>query len=235
MRTWWIPASALTLLLAGLWMAPHRGLRSAGAEPRATAHLKREPSKPPPKLPDPLNATPVGSGDPSAASGAAVLGIEFGGDEAEADLAETIESNQPALPASETEAARPALELGMRGVLPAILRCYEQALSRDPSLAGVLNLQLTLAPKEGSKWAMIEDAVVEENDLKSPLFEQCVLIAVSALRMEKPAGRLYVSYPLHLSPGRDRAGNHAGSGVSAAIGNETEAETSSDPPFDSDD
>lgn len=235
MRTWWITATALTLLLAGLWLAPQRGLRSAGAEPRTQAHLDRESAQPSPQPVHPAQPAPMAPSDSSTTAGPAVLGIEFGGDEAEADLAETVESTQPALSAAETEAARPGLELAMRGVLPAILRCYEQALSRDPALRGQINLQLTLAPQEGSKWAMIEDAIVEENDLKSPLFEQCVLVAVSGLRMEKPAGRLYVSYPLQLAPGSDKAGSQAVSGAAAALGDETEAEASSDPPFDSDD
>ena len=104
---------------------------------------------------------------------------------------------------AEAATAKKNLEWAMRGLLPEINGCYKQALTRDPALRGDLNIEMTLAPATDSSWAKVEDAVIADNALQSPLLEQCVLLAVAKLRMQKPVGRLYITYPLHLQPGGD--------------------------------
>lgn len=202
MRNYWLMCGALALLVLGLSLAPLRLMRRARAaqpapSPVATQPVeKSEPVAPVPAPPMAKAESPV----------PAPMLIDFGGDEAEADAEaeETVQGNEPPpLSASDAETAKKSLEWAMRGLLPEINGCYKQALTRDPKLRGELSIEMTLAPSRESKWATVEDAVIADNALQSPLLEQCVLIAVSKLRMEKPAGRLYITYPLHLQPGED--------------------------------
>ncbi|HNN92072.1 hypothetical protein [Haliangium sp. UPWRP_2] len=203
MRNYWLTCGALALLAIALFVAPLRLMRRARAaqpipavtQPVAPPVPVREPPASPVSIPTPA---------PAAASAPAPLLIDFGGDEAEADAEETVQGNEPP-PLSEADAAtaKKNLEWAMRGLLPEINGCYKQALTRDPALRGDLNIEMTLVPASDSSWAKVEDAVIADNALQSPLLEQCVLLAVTKLRMQKPAGRLYITYPLHLQPGGD--------------------------------
>jgi hypothetical protein len=204
MRNYWLTCGALALLLIGLFLAPLRIMRRARAAaptPAVTEPIAA-PFAPPVAV-RPAAAPSAPPAGPSENPGAPLV-IDFGGDEAEADAEEAVQGNEPPpLTAKEADAAKKNLDWAMRGLLPEINGCYKQALSRDPKLRGDLNIEMTLAPGRDGKWATVEDAVIADNDLQAPLLEQCVLIAVSKLRMEKPAGRLYITYPLHLQPVED--------------------------------
>lgn len=201
MRNYWLTCGALALLSMALFVAPLRLMRRARAA-QPTPAVTQPVASPVPVREPPQR--PVATPTPAPTPAPAPLLIDFGGDEAEADAEETVQGNEPP-PLSEAEAAtaKKNLEWAMRGLLPEINGCYKQALTRDPALRGDLNIEMTLAPATDSSWAKVEDAVIADNALQSPLLEQCVLLAVAKLRMQKPAGRLYITYPLHLQPGGD--------------------------------
>lgn len=201
MRNYWLTCGALALLAIALFVAPLRLMRRARAAQPTPAVT--QPVAPPVPVREPP-PSPVATSTPAPTPTPAPLLIDFGGDEAETDAEETVQGNEPP-PLSEAEAAtaKKNLEWAMRGLLPEINGCYKQALTRDPALRGDLNIEMTLAPASDSSWAKVEDAVIADNALQSPLLEQCVLLAVAKLRMQKPAGRLYITYPLHLQPGGD--------------------------------
>ncbi len=207
MRNYWLTCTALALLVVGLLLAPLRLMRRARAQAPQQVVTKEAP--PPSSSVEPAARAAVAPPPRQPADRApAPLLIDFGGDEAEAEAEEVVQGNEPPpLSAKEAEAAKKNLEWAMRGLLPEINGCYQQALTRDPKLRGELAIEMTLAPAGLSKWAVVEDAVIADNNLQAPLLEQCLLIAVSKLRMERPAGRLYITYPLRLQPSADQPTN----------------------------
>lgn len=207
MRNYWLTCAALALLVVGLLLAPLRLMRRARAQAPQQVVTKEAP--PPSSSVEPAARAAVAPPPRQPADRApAPLLIDFGGDEAEAEAEEVVQGNEPPpLSAKEAEAAKKNLEWAMRGLLPEINGCYQQALTRDPKLRGELAIEMTLAPAGLSKWAVVEDAVIADNNLQAPLLEQCLLIAVSKLRMERPAGRLYITYPLRLQPSADQPTN----------------------------
>jgi hypothetical protein len=93
------------------------------------------------------------------------------------------------------------LETAVEAVVPALNRCYREALERDSTLRGDITIELTVSPKEGADHALIEDATVDAEEFQAPLFEQCLLQAVTALKLPRPTARQYISYPFTLDPG----------------------------------
>src|SRR6266508_4153606 len=75
--------------------------------------------------------------------------------------------------------------------------CYDQALAKQPTLAGRLVVQFTVAPM-GNVLA----AVVGSTTLGSPAVESCVVAAVKRWEFPKPegGGLVIVSYPFQLTP-----------------------------------
>jgi TonB family protein len=75
--------------------------------------------------------------------------------------------------------------------------CYQEALTRHPSLEGRLVTQFTIAPTGRVLAAMIESSTLKELSV-----EACVVNAVKRLEFPAPegGGLVMVSYPFTFSP-----------------------------------
>jgi TonB family protein len=90
-------------------------------------------------------------------------------------------------------------------VIPRIIRrhfdevksCYDQELSLDPTLAGRIDVQFTIAPS-----GQVSAASVRQSTLGNAYVESCVVAALRRWEFPKPLDHhpLNVGYPFILSP-----------------------------------
>ncbi|HEY5448436.1 MAG TPA: AgmX/PglI C-terminal domain-containing protein [Polyangia bacterium] len=75
--------------------------------------------------------------------------------------------------------------------------CYDQELSRQPALAGRIDVQFTIAPS-----GQISEASVRQSTLGNAYVESCIVAALRRWEFPKPLDHhpVIVSYPFILSP-----------------------------------
>lgn len=83
---------------------------------------------------------------------------------------------------------------------PAIVKCYQQALTRAPDLGGRLLVRFTIEHRDGT--GRLRDADIEEDGLENPFMGMCVLKALAEIEYPTPEGDgvVVVRYPFALSP-----------------------------------
>lgn len=108
--------------------------------------------------------------------------------------------NLVSVPGSKVEGAHPRKE-----IVPQIIRrhfdevksCYDQELSRQPTLAGRIDVQFTIAPS-----GQISAASVRKSTLGNAYVESCIVAALRRWEFPKPLDHrpVNISYPFILSP-----------------------------------
>ncbi len=92
--------------------------------------------------------------------------------------------------------SRDGIQGAVREAIPALTRCYESALARDPSLAGTLAIGFEVEDVGGvGRVRLVE---IDEGRVADPALVDCALDAFEALQFDPPAdgGSLRVSYPV---------------------------------------
>jgi hypothetical protein len=95
-----------------------------------------------------------------------------------------------------------AVRAGIDAARPAVSRCYEEALQRDPKLGGRLMVRMVVDQAEGKgriREAFIEDDASDEvlRGDRSPFLGLCILKAVGEVEYPAPEGdgEIVVRYP----------------------------------------
>jgi len=98
-----------------------------------------------------------------------------------------------------------AVRAGIDAARPAVSRCYEEALQRDPKLGGRLMVRMVVDQAEGKgriREASIEDDASDEalRGDRSPFLGLCILKAVGEVEYPAPEGdgEIVVRYPYTL-------------------------------------
>jgi hypothetical protein len=113
-------------------------------------------------------------------------------------------ATQPAGTASATPDQPPELKdkirTSVRAVLGDLKGCYETVLGKDADVAGRLVVQMRIVARDGKGRVDDAEVVPQENgggDLRSPLFEQCVLEVLAKADFPRPNGDqpMIVTYP----------------------------------------
>jgi hypothetical protein len=102
-------------------------------------------------------------------------------------------------------------------IFPLLASCYQEALSRHPTLAGklVFSFRIVGDPSVGG---VIEDAeFAEGSEIKDAEMETCTRESMMSLSLDKPpsgGGYVTVTYPVAFAPGDDEgdAGEPADAG-----------------------
>lgn len=99
------------------------------------------------------------------------------------------------------------IRTGIKSIIPRVEECYTKGLERNPKLAGKMVVKFVIRTKDGR--GRIDEAEMDpENDeLQSPLVEQCILNAMAEIEFPAPSGggEVHVSYPFVLaSDGPDK-------------------------------
>ena len=201
---------ALAAMLAlGYWL----GARSGGATDTPTAAtpvaetVRGEPSTPThrasgalvvgqPPLP-PLRDGAATSSDPTrtASSGAPAPRLD----------PRPLDDPGRAVPVKLGTLSADAVRAGIDAARPAVSRCYEEALQRDPKLGGRLMVRMVVDQAEGKgriREASIEDDASDEalRGDRSPFLGLCILKAVGEVEYPAPEGdgEIVVRYPYTL-------------------------------------
>jgi len=83
----------------------------------------------------------------------------------------------PPLPTASPDAVPPSpVELAMKGLRPALQRCYNQALKQDPNLSAKLAMTIVIRPDGTVKSAKMTRG---KSDIQNPQLAACILNAVS--------------------------------------------------------
>lgn len=161
----------------------------------------------------PSAATEAGSAHPAAAIEHAQGSQANASDTLEHGLPRPLPptvSSKPLYPPKATdEPARPRGTLdkdevmsAIKSALPAIASCYEKQLARNPKLAGRTTVSMTIREKDG-KGKLVDADILPgkgEEDLNSPLTEQCILGALAAVDFPAPkGGDVVIHYPFKLA------------------------------------
>lgn len=113
----------------------------------------------------------------------------------------TTTATTPALP--ETELDRAYVQARVRELIPLLVECYEEALAREPALAGTLTVEFTIGG-EPVVGGLVEDSKVleEASTLRDPQMSECVQETMYAAQFVAPAsgGQIVVRYPFKFEP-----------------------------------
>lgn len=99
------------------------------------------------------------------------------------------------------------IRTGVKSIIPRVEECYTKGLQRNPKLGGKVVVKFVIRTKDG-RGRIDEGEIDSENDeLQSPLVEQCILNAMADIDFPAPSGggEVHVSYPFVLaSDGPDK-------------------------------
>jgi hypothetical protein len=93
------------------------------------------------------------------------------------------------------------IRTGIKSIIPRVEECYTHGLERNPKLAGKIVVKFVIRTKDG-RGRIDEGEIDSENDeLQSPLVEQCILTAMAEIDFPAPSGggEVHVSYPFVLA------------------------------------
>jgi hypothetical protein len=101
------------------------------------------------------------------------------------------------------------VQAAVQAVRPQVKACFDDALAKDPSLAGKVTIQLKLVAGDGG--AQVKEGEVVYSETHSPFFEACVLQKLAGARFPSPGpeGTLTVRYPFNFDPGGGFGGSPA--------------------------
>ncbi len=112
-------------------------------------------------------------------------------------------STTPAPGLPEPELDRAYVQARVRELIPLLVECYEEALARDPALAGTLTVEFTIGG-EPVVGGLVEDSRVleEASTLRDPQMSECVQETMYAAQFVAPAsgGQIVVRYPFKFEP-----------------------------------
>lgn len=96
--------------------------------------------------------------------------------------------------------SKTGIQAAVQDARPALVECYESWLQTNPGLSGkvVVNFEITPSAADPSL-GLVSSAQLKEASTQHPLFEACILAAMSDLSFEAPDGPLKVTYPLNFS------------------------------------
>lgn len=96
--------------------------------------------------------------------------------------------------------SKTGIQAAVQDARPALVECYESWLQTNPGLGGkvVVNFEITPSAADPSL-GVVSSAQLKEASTQHPLFESCILAAMSDLSFEAPNGALKVTYPLNFS------------------------------------
>lgn len=96
----------------------------------------------------------------------------------------------------QNQLSRAAIQNAIESVTPKIKDCYEQALKIEPTLAGTVKVNFTLAGGDDGK-GVVTEGEIADSETKSPFFEACVLKEVAGAKFDAPdgGGTVKVTYP----------------------------------------
>jgi len=164
--------------------------------PRANAHPPSATApRPRPRRPAAAPPSPEPKPGPAAAPSADAVGPPPD-DPAEDPLAEEA---APAHDVSVWPLSREGIQGAVQEALPGMKACYDDALARDPALAGQMTLGFTVVDQDGiGKVTVVEfdDGAVTDDGMID-----CVLDSFEELQFDPPegGGELSVSYPIAFS------------------------------------
>ena len=93
------------------------------------------------------------------------------------------------------------IRTGIKSIIPRVEECYTKGLERNPKLGGKVVVKFVIRTKDG-RGRIDEGEIDSENDeLQSPLVEQCILNAMADIDFPAPSGggEVHVSYPFVLA------------------------------------
>jgi hypothetical protein len=177
--------------------APATAVASGATTPPAASGSAAAARPPVRKLPDPSrraalleairDAARKRSSSPSAAGGAGA----------------TSTTPPPALP--EGDAAKDYIRTSVRALIPLLVECYNEALERDPELAGKLIVEFTIEgePEVGG---VIGDSAIDDagSTIRDATMRECIQQTMYAIEIDPPAGGgvVNVRYPFEFSNNR---------------------------------
>jgi len=97
-------------------------------------------------------------------------------------------------PVKKAEISAKALNAGIQPVGPAVLACYNEALGRDASLKGTIEVSITISAKGHVLGTEVTQGI-------EPALDKCVAEAVEDATFAAPGGVVVTSFPFNLSPG----------------------------------
>ena len=87
----------------------------------------------------------------------------------------------------------------MQSAAPSISDCYKAALRENRKLAGLMVVEFVAAASSGA----FQSVQIVRDDLQSPALQQCVVEAVSGLKLAQPQKtNVAATYPLDFAPNR---------------------------------
>ena len=111
-------------------------------------------------------------------------------------------SSPPITPTDEPGSLdKDTIRAGVKSIVPRVEECYTKGLERNPKLAGKVVVKFVIRTKDG-RGRIDEGEIDSENDeLQSPLVEQCILNAMADIDFPAPSGggEVHVSYPFVLA------------------------------------
>jgi hypothetical protein len=114
------------------------------------------------------------------------------------------ESDQPPAPGEATLAGsldKEVIRTGIKSIIPRVGECYNDGLQKNPKLGGRIVVKFVIRTKD--RKGRIDEAEIdpENDDLQSPLVEQCMLNAIAEIEFPAPegGGEVHVTYPFVLA------------------------------------
>ena len=96
-------------------------------------------------------------------------------------------------PVKKAEISAQALNAGIQPVVGEVLACYNEALGRDPRLAGTVEVRITITAKGHVSGTEVTQGIEKQLD-------DCVARAVEQASFAAPGGLVVTSFPFNLSP-----------------------------------
>jgi hypothetical protein len=107
----------------------------------------------------------------------------------------TVEVNEPMVGVTDKDVIRRVVRMHIHEIRD----CYNQALVKDPTLAGKIAIEFTIGPSGKVE----ESKATDVTGLADPELPKCIADAIATWTFPEPrgGGRVTVSYPFNLVPG----------------------------------
>ena len=112
-------------------------------------------------------------------------------------------SSAPALPDEDGDLDKAYIRSAMQELIPLLVECYNDGLTRDPKLAGSVVVDFTVEGEPGVGGVIGDSAIdPKESDLPDPAVRECIQETMYALEIDPPknGGTVRVHYPFTFHP-----------------------------------